>query len=234
MNLDEYRSRIARVVGMSSSDSDDLALIDDWVNEGVVQFLKDTKINQLTAVLAVTAGSGDYTLDTEILAFTDVWYAPSGGQEVVLEPVDSRDILQMRRNTTTAESTTRYYAMQGAHLLMLYPEPASSDDRLHIIYTPRPDAMSATSQSPSDSAKGNVPEEYHDVIEAYAKWKAAEAEEHRPSNYGLSFQAEYEKGIAKTRSDLNKKAGVFKSRKVGGKLRGRRFPVTPGTDIRGF
>lgn len=233
MNLNEYRSRVARVTGMSTSDSGDTTLIDSWVNEGVVQFLKDTKINQATAALSVTAASGDYTLDTDILAFTDMWYEPSNGdQSVTLVPVDSSDIAEMRLRSAETDATTRYYALQGAHLLMLYPAPQTTGDLLHFIYTPRPAAMSATSQSPSDAAKGNVPAEYHDVIEAYAKWKAAEAEEHKPSNYGLSFQAEYAKGVAKARSDMNRKAGIFKARKVGGKRRGRRFPVTPGTDLR--
>lgn len=235
MNLDEYRTRIARVVGLSATDSDDLALIDSWVNEGIVEFLKDTKVNQITAQLSVTASSGDYTLDDDILAMTDLWYEPVDSQQVLLEPVDSRAILQMRRTTSAQEATTRYYAMQGANTLMLYPEPASSSDLLHLIYVPRPSSvMSATADDPSTSSLGNIPKEYHSVIEAYAKWKAAEAEEHKPSNFGLSFQAEYAKGVAKTRSDMNRKAGVFKARKVGGKRRGHRFPVTPGTDLRGF
>ena len=233
MNLNDYRTRVARVVGMSASDSDDLALIDSWVNEGVVEFLKDTKVNQLTAALSVTASSGDYTLDSEILALTDVWYEPAdGSQSIVLEPLDSLEIRRMRLTQTATGTAPRYYAMQGAHMLMLHPNPASSDDLLHLIYTPRPTGMSATADSPDEAGRGNVPEEYHSVIEAYAKWKAAEAEEHEPSKFGLAFQAEYAKGVAEVRSDMNRKAGVFKAKKVGGKRRGRRFPVTPGTDLR--
>lgn len=234
MNLADYRTRIARVVGMSASDSDDLDLIDSWVNEGVVEFLKDTKVNQVSAALAVTAGSGDYTLDDDILAMTDLWFEPADGSfQRMLEPVDSRSILDMRRYQSAASVTPMYYALQGAHMLMLYPAPASSSDLLHLIYTPRPTfALSATADDPSTSSLGNVPKEYHPVIEAYAKWKAAEAEEHKPSNFGLSFQAEYQKGIAEVRADMNRKAGVFKARKIGGKRSNRRFPVTPGTDLR--
>ncbi len=234
MNLADYRTRIARVVGMSASDSDDLDLIDSWVNEGVVEFLKDTKVYQVSASLSVTAASGDYTLDDDILAMADLWYEPGdGSSQRMLEPVDSRAILDMRRYQAAASVTPMYYALQGASMLMLYPAPASSSDLLHLIYTPRPSsALSATADDPSTAALGGVPTEYHPIIEAYAKWKAAEAEEHKPSNYGLSFQAEYQKGVAETRSDMNRKAGVFKSRKIGGKTSRRRFPVTPGTDLR--
>lgn len=229
MNLSSYRTRIARAVGgLSTSDTDDLALIDAWVNEGVVQFLKDTKINVLSAVLGVTAGSADYTLDTDILGFTDVWYEPASGEDVMLEPVDSLEIARMRLSDGTTDSSPRYYAMQGAHLLQIHPAPASSSDQLHILYTPRPAAMSATSDAPSDSTKGNVPEEYHPVIEAYAKWKAAQADDHRPSDFGLNFQAEYERGCSQARAHMNRKAGVFKARKRLG--RRRRWPTSPGVD----
>ncbi len=232
MNLATFRTRVARAIGPSATNADDLTLIDGWVNEGVVQFLRDTKLNVKTAALSVTAGSGDYTLDSDILALNDLWYEPAdGNQSVMLEPTGSRDIIRMRRQQSAADVGPRYYAIQGAHTLMLYPLPASSSDKLHILYVPRPSAaLAATADSPSDATRGNIPEEYHPVIEAYAKWKAGEAEEHKPSNFGLAFQAEYERGVAKVRADLNKKAGVF----LGKATWGRRpvWPVTPGTDIR--
>lgn len=231
MNLLSYRTRVARAIGMSLSDSTDTSLIDGWVNEGVVQFLRETKANQKTAVLAVTGGSGDYTLDTDILSLTDLYYEPANAvQNVMLEPVDSREIRRMRLSQSTADVSPRYYALQGAHLIMLYPNPGSSSDKLHLIYTPRPAGLAATGDSPSDPARGNIPEEYHQVIEAYAKWKAAEAEDHRPSEYGLNFQAEYERSISKVRADLNRKSGVFLGRAIPG--RRPTFPLTNGTDIR--
>ena len=231
MNLNDYRTRVARAVGLSASDSDDLDLIDAWVNEGIVQLLRDTKVWQKTASLSVTAGSGDYTLDTDIIAMTDLWYSPANNvQDTLLEPVDSREIERMRRQQTAADVSPRYYALQGAHLLRLYPLPGSDSDTLHITYTPRPAALSATADTPTTEANGNIPAEYHPLIEAYAKWKAGEAEEHKPSEFGLKWQAEYERGVAKIHADMNRKAGVFK----GKKRWGRRpvFPLTPGTDLR--
>lgn len=231
MNLAEFRTRVARTVGLSTSDSGDLDLIDAWVNEGVLQFLRDTKVNVITGSLTTTDGVNDYVLDDEILSFTDAWYEPSDGiQEVLLEPVDSREMQLMRRHEGTVETTPRYYALQGAHLFMLHPTPASDTDTVHLLYTPRPNIMSSTADSPSNSSTGNVPSEFHPIIEAYAKWKAAQAEEHRPSEYGLQFQAEYERGVSMTRAHLNRKGGVFKGRKRAG--RRTVWPITPGTDIR--
>lgn len=232
MNLSDFRTRVARNIGLSSTVSADTSLIDAWVNEAVIQFLKDTKINILKASLSVTAGSGDYTLDTDILAMTDVWYEPANGNyDSVLEPIDSRELIRQRLFETAADVSPRYYALQGAHLLMLHPTPQSSSDKLHILYVPRPTStLSATADSPSDTARGNIPSEYHPVLEAYVKFKAGQAEEHKPSEYGVQFQAEYERGIAKVRGDLNRKAGVFLPRKVHG--RRPRWPITPGTDLR--
>lgn len=233
MNLNDFRTRAARVSGMSTSDSSDTALLDAWANEAVVQFLKDTKIFQITASLAVTAGTADYTLDDEILAFSDVWIEPASGQwDTMLQPLDSSELLRLRLLADSTDTTVRHYALQGAHTLMLYPAPQSSSDTLHILYVPRPSStLSATADSPSTTAYGGIPTEYHPVLEAYVKWKACEAEADRPSDNGLKFQAEYERGIARVKGELNRKAGVLKAPAVWGR-RGKRFPVTPGTDIK--
>lgn len=232
MNLNDFRTRAARVSGMSTSESGDVELLDDWTNEAVVQFLKDTKLNVRKAALALTAGQADYTLDSDILSFSDLWIEPASGQwDGMLQPLDSAELLRMRLLADSTDTTVRNYALQGAHTLMLYPTPQSSSDVLHVLYVPRPSAMAVTADTPSATANGNIPEEYHPLIEAYVKWKACSAEEHRGSENGLQFQAEYERGCAKVRGEMNRKAGVLKAPAVWGR-RGRRFPVTPGTDLK--
>lgn len=233
MNLSDFRTRAARVSGMSTSDSGDTALLDAWANEAVVQFLKDTKINVAKASLSLTAGTADYTLDSDILAFMDVYVVPASGQwDTMLQPIDSGELLRRRLLADSTDTTVRNYALQGAHTLMLYPAPQSSSDTLHIFYVPRPSStLSATADTPSSSAYGNIPTEYHPVLEAYIKWKACEAEADRPSDNGLKFQAEYERMIQKIRGELNRKAGVLKAPAMWGKGR-RRFPVSPGMDMK--
>lgn len=232
MNLANFRTRVARVSGMSPTDSGDLALIDAWVNDAVTQFLKDTKFNVLQASLSVTAGTPDYTLDTDILAFTDVWLDSASGstQDGLLEPRDSREILRMRLQSDWTGVPPMYYGLQGGNLIMLHPAPVSSSDKLNIIYVPRPlNALSVTSDTPSATASGGIPSEYHAVLEAYAKWKACEAEEHKPSENGQMFMAEYNTGIARVRRDLNLKAGVFKSPARWG--RNGYYPAGRGVDL---
>jgi len=231
MNLSNFRTRAARVSGMSPSDSGDLALIDAWANDAVLQFLKDTKINVLQASLSLTAGTPDYTLDTDILAFTDVWLDSASGQDGAMEPMDTREILRRRLRGDTSGISPMYYGVQGANMIMLYPAPASDTDKLNITYVPRPtSALAATADTPSATAFGNIPSEYHPVLEAYIKWKACEAEEHKSSENGQVFMAEYERGIAKVRRDMNMKAGSFRAPARWG--RQLKMPTSPGVDLK--
>lgn len=231
MTLGNIRTRVARVSGMSESAAADLALIDAWANEAVIQFLKETKIDIRSASLAVTVGSGDYTLDSDILAFDSVWLEPaSGDQSVLMEQASVADIIKMRLLESSGVSPI-YYALKGAHLLMLHPEPTAADN-LHILYVPRPaSSLTATGDTPSDSGYGNIPDEFHPVLEAYVKWKACEAEEHKPSDNGLKFQSEWEIGLAKTRAAMARKNGPMATPIRVGMPR-RVVPITPGTDLR--
>lgn len=216
---------------MSPSTAADLALIDSWANEAVLQFLKDSKVYVLQAALSVTAGTPDYTLDTDILAFTDVWIGNASGEDNVLEPVDTREIIRMRLQGGTAGVQPRYYALQGSNLIMLHPSPLSNSDLLNMLYVPRPvSALAATADTPSATAFGGIPSEYHPALEAYIKWKACEAEEHKASDNGQIFYAEYQTSIARVRRDINLKAGSFKAPARYG--RGVRYPSSPGVDLR--
>ncbi len=232
MNLNDFRTRVGRVSGMSTSVTNDTDLIDAWANEAVVQFLKDTKLNARMGVMAVTAGEGNYRLDADILSLVDLWMEPADNDLArLLERRDSADITQMRLYEDAGDVSTMYYALQGEHLLMLYPAPISSSDELHMLYVPAPTSvMSATADTPSATAYGDIPTKHHPILEAYTKWKACEAEEHKPSDNGLAFQAEYERGVAKVKADMNRKSGVMSSPARWGR-RSRRIPTSPGVDL---
>lgn len=229
MNLASFRSRAARVSGMSTSDSGDLALLDAWTNDAVEQFLRETKINVRLASLNATAGSANYTLDTDILAMQAVWYSPAAdAQSALLQPSTPEDLVNMRLLADTT-LPPRYYALAGANTLMLHPTPASGDV-LHILYVPRHTALSATADTPSATANGNIPAEYHVILESYVKWKACEAEDHRMSQFGNVFKTEWDTGVAKVRAEVKKKAGVnIPPVRIGYQ---RHVPVGNGIDLR--
>jgi len=230
MNLATFRSRIARVSGLSTSDATDLADIDSWVNEAVEQFNRETKLNVATASLAVTADQDTYSLDSDILSMQALWYVPADAQSALLTALAPETLIE-RRMIETGESTApRYYALAGANTLMLWPAPTASTETLHILYVPRHNALSTTAHSPDDPLKGNIPAEYHTILESYAKWKACEGEDHRMSQFGNVFKEQWDTGVAKVRAEVKKKAGVnIPAVRLG---RPRHVPVGNGVDVR--
>ena len=203
----QLQTRVARSIGLSLSVTADTALMLGWYNDAVEQFLRETKINVRPASLAVTAGQADYTLDDDIMSMQAMWFQPAQGSTSMMIPITAEDMYQRRMYNQTG-GPPQYYALLGAHTLLLDPSPTSNSDLLHMLYVPRPAAMAASSDSPSATAMGNIPSEYHTILEAYVKWKAGQAEEHRPSENGLQFQAEWEREITRVKGELRRKAGA--------------------------
>lgn len=231
LTVSQMRTRVARVIGMSLSVTADTSLIDGWYNDAVEQFLRETKLNVRTAALSVTAGEGDYTLDTDILAMQALWYQPASGSTSMMQPIAPEDMYVRRMVQLDSGGPPTFYSLSGAHTLLIDPEPSSSSDEIKMLYVPRPAAMSATADTPSATAFGNIPAEYHVLLEAYVKWKAGEAEEHRPSDNGLQFQAEWERGVTRVKAELKRKAGpVIGSVRMG--RRGIAHGYGNGVDIR--
>ena len=230
MNLATFRSRVARVSGLSTSDSADLADLDSWINEAVEQFNRETKLNIATASLAVTADQDTYSLDTDILAMQALWYAPADSQSALMTALAPETLIERKLTMTGEDTPPRYYALIGGNALMLWPAPTSSTETLHMLYVPRHAALSLTADSPATSSKGNVPEEYHPILEAYAKWKACEAEDHRMSQFGNVFKEQWDTGVAKVKAEVKKKAGInVPAVRLG---RPRHVPVGNGIDLR--
>lgn len=237
MNLGTLRTRVGQalnVAGGGSVAGTELTLLDGYINEAVEQILLRTKVNKKTATVALTSGQGDYTLDPIMLAFDDMWIAPAGGSTwmPMLEPVDSWDIRSMRNVSPTVATPTKYYAFEG-NVIMLYPNPGSGDV-LHIVYVPRPTAMSSTSHDPSIAPYGEIPSEFHHLIESYAKWKTADYADDQSSQQGQAYMQLYEQGLAMMKSLLNRKGGIRTGyAKVGNKRnRWQRF-APPGVDTGG-
>lgn len=230
MNLSQYRTRVSGAMGVGGiASSTEEGLIDAWVNEGIVDFLRKTKITKKKASLDLTAGTSDYEIDADILALADVWIEPaSGAQSLLLDPVDSRDIRDLRNAGGVAAPPTYLYALEGWNLLMLYPTPTSSSDNLHILYVPRPTAMSATADAPSSSAFGQIPAEFHQVIEYYAMWRAGMHTRDQSSQGGQLYKQLYDEGVAESKMAMTRRGGLqFREATIG---RRRRPWYSPGID----
>jgi len=234
MNLGNIRLRVGQVLnvagGGTATSGNELTLLDAYANEAVEQVLLRTKVNKKTAEVALTVDVGDYVLDPIMLAFDDAWVesATSTGFSPMIDYVDSFDIRAMRNTQATIGTPTRYAAYEG-NVIMLYPNPGTGD-MLHIVYVPRPTAMTSSSHDPSIAPYGEIPLEFHEVIESYVKWKMADYADDASSQVGSKYEADFERGILRMKSVLIRKAGVRTGHaRVGMPGRYSRF-APPGVD----
>lgn len=229
LNVAEFALRVTGAIGIdaataNSATSTEYALFLSWLNEGVVEFMRKTKIYKQTASLAVTANKGDYAIPSSILAFEDVTYTPASGQEGRLEQVDSDVIRENRIFLTDSSSDPKYFAYEGQQIL-LYPKPRSSSDTIHILYVPRPSALATTADTPS-----TIPAEYHWVVEEYVKYRAAQHANDAASQNGQSFKQAFEEGVVNAKMAEQRKAGMVTGGvRIGRGPNWRQF-AAPGVD----
>lgn len=235
MNLTTLKLRTQNTVGLAGATAGtEATLIEGWADEAALKFLQKTKAVKRTAQLVLTAGTGDYTLDADILAFEDVWVDPANGsQDYLLQAVDSYDIREMRLAEVSVAGPPGYFAYEGG-VIMIYPNPVSSSDKLHIGYVPRPTGTfvgGVGTESWTDATRGMIPLEYHDILESYVKWKAAQYSNDSASQNGQQFRAEWEAGLIETKTTENRKAGMRTSYARVGR-RSQMIPRHPGIDVR--
>ena len=194
-----------------------------WLNEGVIDVLLRARVNVNCGDLTLTANTWKYTLPTSALAVQDISYTSTTGSSGTLTRVTPEDILRFRSATPATGATVRYYALNGNDMLMVYPTPSAADT-LTIYYVPRPTALSSTSSTahdPSSETYGGIPTEYHKAIELYALAQAAEFTDHKPSQYGARYKAEYEGKLIEIKRAMRHRGG----RSLGPAIVGKRRPL---------
>lgn len=199
--LAQFRTAIAAKIGLDNSTSGDQGAIDLWVNEGVTDVLMRTNCKVQSADLNLTADTGDYTVDTDVLKIVK---ATTTSQSVSydLQQVPADDILAMRNASSTSISPAQYYAMLGSDLFMIYPTPSSSTDTVTFYYVPRPATLSASSDSPDE-----VPAEFHKAIEFYALAEAGNYADDGTAQQGLMYLQVYEQWIKRIKKWVGLKGG---------------------------
>lgn len=221
--LAQLRTRVSSKLGLdNTAASDEQSLIDSWANDAVLDILMETQCYVAEATATLTSGSGDYTLDSNILVIKDV-FVTSDSQQGMLDHVSPDAILQMRSVGTVPTNPTRYYAINGANTLMIYPNP-SSGDTMTFWYVPRPTAMSSASDDPSSSTFGGIPKEWHKAIELYMLWQAADYTDDSASQNGVQYLGQYDAWLRRVKKERNTKTG----RNLGAAVPGRRRrPMVP-------
>lgn len=216
MTLDDFRTVISAKMGMDNTVAGDQGLIDRWVNDGVIDVLVRTRVQVWAGSMPVTTGGTDYAIPTSIMAIEDMTIT-SGGSTYSLERVSPAEILDMRRNSAQS-SPSRFYAVNGSQMLMLYPTPDNSVDTITVYYVPRPATLSAGSDTPSD-----IPAEFHKAIEYYALAQAADITDDSGSQDGSRYQQQYEAMLKTVKKAVWLKGGRRLSPAVVGHSRRRPY-----------
>lgn len=228
--LAQFRTRVSGKLGLDNTPAGaEQTQIDGWINEGVVETLLALKCYVISATMPTTVGKADYQLDSAILATKDIYVTDTLSQSWSLDHVEPDEILYMRRVTTASSAPPRFYAINGANLLMIYPTPAEVDN-FTIYYTPRPTALSSASDDPSTSTLGGIPVEYHKLIEWWALSEGADfMQDPRRQDYMQHFEAkvrDYRRRQLKKGGRLPRKLPAMSSRTV--------IPPSNSIDIEGW
>lgn len=218
--LTQLRAAISGKLGLDNTVAGDQTFIDAWINEGYTEIIARTKVNVQVATMALTAGSTDYTLPTQILALNDLYITDASNSVLSrMIRVSSEEILNMRIGTQNQGAPpVRWYALNGANLLMVYPAPAAADT-LTAYYIPRPTALTAGSDTPSA-----IPTEWHTTIEYFGLWQGGQYINDGASQNGATYQQLYEAALAKMRKAALHRGGRKLSPAVVGR-QNQRSPI---------
>lgn len=221
--LTDFRTRVAAKLGLDNSTDGDQALIDSWVNEGVVDVVLRSRCKVSRAELALTAGSNDYTIDTDIMRVLEMTISTST-QTYAMDRKTVDEILRLRR-AGPGTAPARFYAVAGSNLLMLYPTPGEGEE-LTMYYVPRPTTLSGASDSPNE-----IPSEFHKLVEWYALSEGADYDDDSSSGQGSMYLAKYEAGLARLKKSIVLKGGTRLAPATPGRRRRPLVPDNNSTDV---
>src|SRR3990167_2858741 len=198
--LAQLRSRISAELDLDNTASGaEQVLIDARCNEAVTEILYKTRCRVGLATMALIAPPDDYTLPTGILAVQRI----VDSNDFPLVQTSPEELHQLRRTgaTTTTDTTTLRYAVDGANLLMVYPTPSAAST-LTVYYVPKPTAMSDGAHDASNATYGGIPSEFHHLIEFYACSRLASYDDDQSSAQGERYTVSFERGIQEMRRRL--------------------------------
>lgn len=200
------RSRVSAKLGMDNTAAGaEQVQIDGWINEGVIETLLALKPYVSTTTLNTVAGTADYQLASSILVIKNLYVTDASSVAWSLDHISAEEILYMRRVTVASSAPPRFYALNGANLLMLYPTPAEVDV-ITMYVTPRPTALASAGDDPSTTSLGGIPTEYHKLIEWWALSEGADfMQDPRYKDYLQRFETK----VRDYRRRELKKAGVL-------------------------
>lgn len=194
-------ARVAAAIGLSVT-GEELTLLQEWADEAVVDVLLRTHCRVELGDITLSAGVGDYRLDTNVLAVEE---RSITGATYGYNVVSLGDIYEMRlRDAAAPVDQIIALAVEG-DLMLVYPTPTATQT-IRYVYVAKPTAMTSDSHDPSTSTYGGIPTEYHDCIETYMLREAAKYDGKTTSPTWAEYDSDYDKKCAYARKETRKKA----------------------------
>jgi hypothetical protein len=178
MNRKEMRDQVQFYLGLQDvvgSDTfpgtyNETNMIDGLLHQGAIDMLSRTRCVVRCIHLRTLPDVAIYTLDHSVLGLVEVG-----------------DAARRRRRDETA----RGFTLIRADILQLHPIPTVAGE-VEVWAVMRPQKMVADTDSPSMEQFGAIPDEYHDAIVTYAKWKGGDYADDNSSAAGEQYRILYE------------------------------------------
>lgn len=181
---------VSRKLGLDdAAGSDELTLMQDWANRGVIDVLLKTHCYVDLGDMTLTSGQAEYRTDSNVLAVVGKRIT-SLSQRYSFEAVTMDEILELQNASPAGSSPARKIAIEG-NLMIVWPTPSAADV-IRWLYVPRPSSMTLDTHDPSSTQYGGIPTEYHDAIEYFMLWQGAEYDDKRAPLGPMDYAKLYE------------------------------------------
>lgn len=222
MNLSQFRTALSNELGLDNNANTEQSIIDDAVNNAVQKVLEDTHcfVEEVDYSGGFDGTSGDYTLDTAILAVIDM-YLTTQGANYHLERLTFQDLIERRRIASPSGSPTMYYAIQGDNLISFHPAPGTGDV-LKMYQVPVPTALALTGDDPSNTSLAGIPSLLHRAIFYWAARELASYDDDATSQQGILYDQKYQAEVTRYKKMLRKMGGNRNARAVVNDVKRRR------------
>jgi hypothetical protein len=210
---------VSRSLGLDdTAGSDELTLMQRWVNRGIVDILMKTRCYMDLGTMTLQAGVTDYRIDTNILVVNQVTVPDNAGDVIELDVINMNDILPYLSSQIATTTAPLYAAIEGT-FMRVAPAPSSAAV-LTYLYVPKQTEIPADgtigsdSLDPSTATYGGIPTEYHDAIVDFVLWQAAEYDDKGGGFFrghavapGSAYGQAYQARIAEILKEHRRQAG---------------------------
>ena len=232
MTAQTLLQHVGAAIGLDSSgtvSATEQSFLLDWLNEACQVFLVETKAKVESQTVDLTIGFNDYELPNDVLMVNQIQVTTTDGQVIPLAPIDPEEMLWRRRYPGAIP--IRYYSMQGANLLMLYPTPSESDI-VTMYYVPYPTTITLSNWTQDISALAGIPTQFQYIVELWVKHRAGDHADDASSQNGMTYYQLYMQEVKKARGKIRRMQGRKRPFARGGRRqRLKYYPAFPSQDV---